>query len=65
MLNELEIARTGWFSDPPQMDEQQVRIIIVAHVDVSAKLGTKHIYTVIALSSAGVPSMPSLPATVE
>ena len=47
------------------MDEQQVSIIIVAHVDVSAKLGTKHVYTVIALSSAGVPSMPSLPATVE
>jgi hypothetical protein len=35
------------------------------HVDLSAQLGGKHVYTVIALSSAGVPSMPSLPATVE
>ena len=32
---------------------------------MSAQLGTKHAYTVIALSSAGVPSLPSLPATVE
>jgi hypothetical protein len=35
------------------------------HVDTSAPLGDKHVYTVIALSSAGVPSMPSLPAAVE
>jgi hypothetical protein len=35
------------------------------HVDTSAKPGAKHVYTVIALSSAGVPSMPSLPAAVE
>src|ERR1700746_2111865 len=35
------------------------------HVDMSANPGAKHVYTVIALSSAGVPSMPSLPATVE
>src|SRR6266404_4040882 len=35
------------------------------HVDISAQLGAKHVYTVIALSSAGVPSMPSLPAAVE
>jgi hypothetical protein len=35
------------------------------HVDMSAQLGGKHVYTVIALSSAGVPSMPSLPAAVE
>ena len=35
------------------------------HVDISAQLGGKHVYTVIALSSAGVPSMPSLPAAVE
>jgi hypothetical protein len=35
------------------------------HVDISAQLGAKHVYNVIALSSAGVPSMPSLPAGVE
>ena len=35
------------------------------HVDMSAQPGAKHVYTVIALSSAGVPSMPSLPAAVE
>ena len=34
------------------------------HVDMSAKPVSKHVYTVIALSSAGVPSMPSLPAAV-
>jgi hypothetical protein len=32
---------------------------------MSAQPGAKHVYTVIALSSAGVPSMPSLPATAE
>jgi hypothetical protein len=35
------------------------------HVDMSAQPGAKRVYTVIALSSVGVPSMPSLPATVE
>jgi hypothetical protein len=35
------------------------------HVDTSAQLGAKHAYSVIALSSAGVPSMSSLPAAVE
>ena len=35
------------------------------HVDTSAKAGVEHVYTVIALSSAGVPSVPSSPATVE
>jgi hypothetical protein len=35
------------------------------HVDMSAQVGAKHVYTVIALSSAGVPSMPSLPAAIE
>jgi hypothetical protein len=35
------------------------------HIDMSAKPGAKHVYSVIALSSAGVPSMPSLPAAVE
>jgi len=35
------------------------------HVDMSSQVGAKHVYTVIALSSAGVPSMPSLPGTVE
>ena len=34
------------------------------HVDTSAKAGVKHVYTVIALNSAGVPSVASLPATV-
>jgi hypothetical protein len=32
---------------------------------MSAQVGAKHVYAVIALSSAGVPSTPSLPATVE
>ena len=36
----------------------------MVHVDTSAKAGAKHVYTVIALSSAGVPSAPSSPATV-
>jgi len=34
------------------------------HVDTSAQLGAKHAYTVVALSSAGVPSMSSLPAAI-
>ena len=35
------------------------------HVDTSAQPGAKHAYTVVALSSAGVPSTSSLPAAVE
>jgi hypothetical protein len=35
------------------------------HVDSSAQSGARHDYTVVALSSAGVPSMASLPAAVE
>jgi hypothetical protein len=35
------------------------------HVDSSAPAGVKHVYTVIALNSAGVPSLPSLPVVVE
>jgi hypothetical protein len=35
------------------------------HVDTAAPAGGKHVYTVIALNSAGVPSVASLPATVE
>ena len=34
------------------------------HVDTSAPAGAKHVYTVIALNSAGVPSVPSLPAII-
>ena len=37
----------------------------MSHVDTSAQSGAKHVYAVVALSSAGVPSMPSLPAAVE
>jgi hypothetical protein len=36
----------------------------MVHLDTSAKAGAKHVYTVIALSVAGVPSAPSSPATV-
>ena len=36
----------------------------MVHVDTSAKAGVKHAYTVIALSSAGVPSVPSSAATI-
>jgi hypothetical protein len=36
----------------------------MTYVDTSVKAGVKHAYTVIALSSAGVPSVPSLPATI-
>jgi hypothetical protein len=32
------------------------------HVDTSPLNGVKHVYTVIALNSAGVPSVPSAPA---
>ena len=35
------------------------------HLDMSAEPGAKHVYTVIALSSAGVPSVPSLPVAIE
>jgi hypothetical protein len=48
------------YHDTPVAPIPQMR-----HVDMSAPVGTKHVYTVIALSSAGVPSMPSLPATIE
>ena len=34
------------------------------HMDTTAQAGVKHVYTVIALNSAGVPSVPSSPATV-
>ena len=37
----------------------------MSHVDTSAQSGVKHVYTVVALSSAGVPSMASSPAPVE
>jgi hypothetical protein len=40
---------------PPQM----------VHMDTSAQVGVKHVYSVIALNSAGVPSVPSLPAVFE
>jgi hypothetical protein len=36
----------------------------MVHVDTSAKADVKHVYTVIALSSAGVPSVPSSPTTI-
>ena len=48
------------YHDTPVAPIPQMR-----HVDMSAQLGGKHVYTVIALSSAGVPSMPSLPAAIE
>jgi pimeloyl-ACP methyl ester carboxylesterase len=48
------------YHDTPVAPIPQMR-----HVDMSAQPGAKHVYTVIALSSAGVPSVPSLPATVE
>ena len=35
----------------------------MVHVDTSAQVGVKHVYTVISLNSAGVPSEPSSPAT--
>jgi hypothetical protein len=35
------------------------------HVDTAAPAGVKHVYTVIALNGAGVPSVVSLPAVVE
>ena len=48
------------YHDTPLAPLPQMR-----YVDTSVQPAAKHIYTVIALSSAGVPSMPSLPATVE
>jgi hypothetical protein len=36
----------------------------MVHEDTSAKAGVKHVYTLIALSSAGVPSEPSSAATI-
>ena len=35
----------------------------MAYIDTSARPGVKHVYTVVALSSSGVPSKPSSPAT--
>jgi hypothetical protein len=37
----------------------------MVHVDRSAQAGIKHVYTVIALNSAGVPSVPSWPGGFE
>ncbi len=37
----------------------------MVHVDRSAEAGVKHVYTVIALNSAGVPSVPSSPGGFE
>jgi hypothetical protein len=48
------------YHDTPVAPLPQMR-----HIDISAQVGAKHVYTVIALSSAGVPSVPSLPAAVE
>jgi len=48
------------YHDTPLAPLPQMR-----YVDTSVQPAAKHIYTVIALSSAGVPSMPSLPATVQ
>ena len=47
------------YHDTPLAPLPQMR-----HIDTSSQRG-KHVYTVIALSSAGVPSMSSLPAAVE
>jgi hypothetical protein len=46
------------YHDTPYAPLPQMR-----YADNSALAGAKHIYTVIALNSAGVPSLPSLPAT--
>ena len=35
------------------------------YLDTSVRIGVKHVYSVIALSSAGVPSMPSPPVTIH
>jgi hypothetical protein len=48
------------YHDTPSAPLAQMR-----YVDMSAQVGAKHVYTVIALSSAAVPSMPSLPVVVE
>jgi hypothetical protein len=48
------------YHDTPYAPLPQMR-----HVDSSAPAGTKHVYTVVALNSAGVPSVPSLPAATE
>jgi hypothetical protein len=48
------------YHDTPVAPLPQMR-----HVDTSAQAGAKHLYTVIALNSAGVPSVPSLPAAIE
>jgi len=37
----------------------------MVHLDPSAQAGVKHVYTVIALNSAGVPSLPSSPGAFE
>jgi hypothetical protein len=48
------------YHDTPYAPLPQMR-----HVDSSAPAGAKHVYTVVALNSAGVPSVPSLPAATE
>ena len=47
------------YHDTPYAPLPQMR-----YVDASAPAG-KHVYTVIALNSAGVPSLASLPAAIE
>lgn len=48
------------YHDTPYAPLPQMR-----HGDTLATAGVKHVYSVIALNSAGVPSAPSLPATIE
>jgi hypothetical protein len=48
------------YHDTPYAPLPQMR-----YTDTSAPAGAKHVYTVIALNSAGVPSVASLPAAVE
>ena len=48
------------YHDTPFAPLPQMRCL-----DTSAPAGGKHVYTVIALNSAGVPSVASLPASVE
>jgi hypothetical protein len=47
------------YHDTPYAPLPQMR-----YVDTAAPAGAKHVYTVIALNSAGVPSVLSLPATI-
>jgi len=48
------------FHDTPEDPQRPMQ-----YVDSTARPGTKHVYAVVELNSAGIPSKPSAPASIE